>query len=338
MKRVQFYEVTEHDDQQRLDRWIRRHINCITQSRLERMCRRGEVRVNGLRVRCSTRLIAGQTIRVPPYQTVSQPAEKVFTHPDNKTIQRFEESIIFEDQYLVAINKEAGIATQGGTGLNVHIDKILSSIQNFHGEKLHLVHRLDRATSGILILGKGAHTARAMAKLFRQRKVKKIYWAVTYGVPEPKIGTIRLALVKGYAGDRRKMILSEDNISNPDHEAKPAVTDYRVYEKVGSFVGLVALSPQTGRTHQLRAHLSAISCPIIGDTRYGLKDWHTSGLINLGIKDWGLHLHARSVQFIHPFTGKDLYLKADFPSHMQRTLSLCNWDIADIPKEPFGSI
>ncbi len=343
MPQVTYHDIVSDDQDQRLDRWLKRQFPSLNQIKIEKLCRKGEIRINGGRVKPSKRLILGEVVRIPPIvdvQALKIKKTKIFSSSDLTMIKQ---AVVYEDKYIMVINKPPGLAVQGGSGQeDRHLDSLLEGfkIDNSENLKPKLVHRLDKDTSGILLLAKDRKVAELLSKSFRSKMVKKIYWALVAGSPETKVGTIRLALKKmKLSPNFEKMIpiLPTDEINHP--EAKRAVTDYVVIEKVLQRATWMGLSPITGRTHQLRAHMAAIGCPIIGDSKYGTRKQVNSG------EGWGaqiggiisrkLHLHARSVTFPHPISNKLIFLEADLPVHMAKAWDIFNWNLKWAPKDPF---
>jgi len=345
MTSVQLIEVTVDEADQRLDRWFRKRFPQIGQGRLEKLCRKGEIRVDGGRVKGATRLEAGQSVRVPPLPAElnrpSQPKRAdTISLEDTRMIQN---TVIYRDDHIIAINKPAGLASQGGSGQTRHVDGLAAALCFGYDEKPRLVHRLDKDTSGILLLARTAKMATALTKAFQARATRKIYWAAVAGSPHPKMGTIRYGLVKaaghGPNGAGEKMIcIHPDEVENtPD--AKHATTDYSVLEEAGKRTSWVALAPITGRTHQLRAHMAELGHPIVGDGKYG-----TNAQTNEG-DGWGsqlggdisrkLHLHARTIMLEHPVSKARLHLTAPLPEHMANTWDILAWSVKWAPADPF---
>jgi 23S rRNA pseudouridine955/2504/2580 synthase len=255
-------------------------------------------------------------------------------------------AVIYRDDHVIALNKPPGLPTQGGTGQARHVDGLAEALAFDADEKPRLVHRLDKDTSGVLLLARSRRAADALTRAFRARDTRKIYWAAVAGVPSPRMGTIRLGLVKapghGKRGEGEKMHAIHPDAVSQTEGAKPAVTDYATLSALGTRAAWLALVPVTGRTHQLRAHMAALGHPIVGDGKYG-----GSGQENLG-DGWGaqlggeisrkLHLHARSLTLTHPFTGARLTLTAPLPAHMQRTWDALEWRASDVPADPFDEM
>lgn len=342
MSGVQTLIVAPEDGDQRLDRWFRRQFPHVPQGRIEKMCRKGEIRVDGGRVKAATRLEAGQSVRVPPLpdETAPAPERPRVSEADAEMMQR---AVIFRDKHIIALNKPPGLSTQGGSKQTRHVDGLAEALRFELDEKPRLVHRLDKDTSGVLLLARTRKVAAALTEAFRARDTRKIYWAAVAGVPSPAMGTIRYGLVKapghGAKGEGEKMLCIHPHDVDATPGAKRATTDYAVLSSLGRRVSWAALVPVTGRTHQLRAHMAELGHPIVGDGKYG-----GSGQENLG-DGWGaqlggeisrkLHLHARHLSLTHPVTGARLTLTAPLPDHMQRTWDMLGWDPADVPVDPF---
>lgn len=346
MSAVQTVTVKPDDADQRLDRWFKRQFPQISQGRLEKMCRKGEIRVDGGRVKASTRLEAGQAVRVPPLpdQAAPPPAPRSkVSAADTKLIQS---CVIFKDDHVIALNKPAGLPTQGGSGQTRHVDGLAEALKFGFEEKPRLVHRLDKDTSGVLLLARTRLAAKALTAAMRHKETRKIYWALVAGVPTPYLGEIRFGLVKasgrGRGGEGEKMIALHPRDVDATPGAKRAHTLYATLYRVGSRAAWVAMEPITGRTHQLRAHMAEIGHPIIGDGKYG-----GSGQENQG-DGWGaqlggiiskkLHLHARMMRFEHPETRKDITVVADLPDHMVHSWETFGWTEDLAADDPFEAL
>jgi len=345
MSGVQLIEVKQDEADQRLDRWFRKRFPQIGQIRLEKLCRKGEIRVDGGRVKGATRLAAGQSVRIPPLPKSDDrpPAPKRVDAMSPEDVKLIQSLVIYRDDDIIALNKPAGLATQGGSGIVKHVDGMADGLKFGYDEKPRLVHRLDKDTSGVLLLARTSKAAQALTKAFRNRTTRKVYWAAVAGSPMPKMGTIRFGLVKaaghGPHGAGEKMIcIHPDNVAD-NKDAKHATTDYSVMEEAGKRTSWVALAPITGRTHQLRAHMAEIGHPIVGDGKYGTNSQTNEG------DGWGaqlggdisrkLHLHARSITLDHPFTKARLVLTAPLPEHMARTWEMLDWHAKWAPADPF---
>lgn len=338
---VEHLTIGSDEAEQRLDRWFRRRFPHISQGRIEKMCRRGEIRVDGGRVRAATRVAPGQIVRVPPLPdadeappAAAEPAEP--SELDGDAARELRGAVLYRDDHIVVLNKPPGLAVQGGTKQRSHLGALLPALRFGRPDDPRLVHRLDKDTSGLLALARTPAAAAKLGALFRSREVEKIYVAAVAGKPEPSAGTIRFGLVKaGGAGDERVRTVHPDEVAATEG-AKRAVTDYCVIEQAGARLAAVALRPVTGRTHQLRAHMAALGCPIAGDGKYGGRSQENAG------EGWGaglggglsrkLHLHAARLAFPHPVTGRQSTFTAPLPEHMVRTWRLMGWS-EDLPDE-----
>jgi len=312
MAGVETKEVSRADDGMRLDRWFKTHYASLPHSRLEKLLRTGQVRVDGGRAKASTRLAAGQTVRIPPLSdTPPAPAPK---HALSKADHAFLASItLHEDDDLLVLNKPSGIAVQGGTKTTRHIDRLLEGLGDGPETRPRLAHRLDRDTSGVLVIAKRRAVAAKLGRAFQTRSVRKIYWALLHGVPKPSQGKVDAALVKagGPDADRvRKARPGEQDI------AQSAVTHYAVVDRAGQKVSFVSLKPVTGRQHQLRAHMAIIGHPILGDGKYEGDKNLPDGISNR------LYLHARRISFPHPSGEGVVDITAPLPEQMAKAFAL----------------
>lgn len=302
--------VTADEADVRLDRWVRRHYPGTPQSLIQRLCRTGKVRVDGRRVEASQRLTPGQAVKVPPLPVAPEAPEPPPITPD--VARDLQKRVIYHDEQIIALNKPAGLPVQGGPGIFAHLDGWLDALR-FGAERPRLVHRLDRDTSGVLLLARTPGVAAKLAALFRGRDIEKTYWAVVTRRPTPPEGRIDIPLrrVSGGRGERTEPADRSDN------DAARAVTDYRTLDHAGRIAWL-ELRPQTGRTHQLRVHCVAIGAPILGDVKYARPDQNGAFAATVaGLSD-GLHLHAQGLELPHP-AGGTLRLVAKLPLHMQDT-------------------
>ncbi len=311
---VRMVEVAAADAGLRLDRWFQRHIPELGHGRLQKLLRTAQVKVNGKRATANQHVEAGQTIRIPPLPGLvdSAGAKKPARNVSPKDAEDLLARVLYRDDDIIAINKPPGLAVQGGTGTDKHLDGMLDVLRFDSDERPKLVHRLDRDTSGVLVLARTARAAAYLTKSFAGRYVQKTYWALTLRVPSPADGTIDIPLAKaeGLMG-REKMEESEEGDS--------AVTDYRVIEDV-SRAAWVELSPRTGRTHQLRAHMAAIGTPIVGDHKYGGAEATLPGIADK------LHLHAAALALRLP-SGAQWEVTAPLPEHMAATWQLLGFDV-----------
>ncbi|MEE8334632.1 MAG: RluA family pseudouridine synthase [Alphaproteobacteria bacterium] len=325
MSGVETLAVTEDEAGLRLDRWFRRRFPGLGHGRIEKLCRTGQVRVDGGRVKASTRLDTGQAVRVPPLGDLSAPVPRPRPAPDAADAEWLRRSVVHRDDDVIAINKPPGLAVQGGTGVSRHVDALLDALQFDAPERPRLVHRLDKDTGGLLLLGRNARAAAALAAAFRGRKAHKLYWALVVGVPKLAAGVIDAPLEKlGRPGNAKVA---------PSAEGKRAVSRYRVIEKAGRRVSWLGLYPETGRTHQLRVHCSVLGTPILGDGKYGGAEAFIDGVP--GGKR--LHLHARALEIPHPRRGT-LRLEAKLAPELAATWRFFAFDPNSAPPPDFDAI
>jgi 23S rRNA pseudouridine955/2504/2580 synthase len=313
---VQQLEVTADENDVRLDRWFKRHFPELTHGRLEKLLRTGQVRVDGGRAKSSQRLNAGQVVRVPPLGQHAKappgaPKKNKAGLPDSD-VAAVKAMVLYKDDDLIALNKPSGLAVQGGTKTTRHLDGMLDGLKFGLPERPRLVHRLDRDTSGVIVVARNAKSAATLARAFQSREMEKVYWALVVGYPEHAAGTISAKLAKSGAPGKERM--------EWDEEGKKAVTDYRVVSTAGRKITWLELMPHTGRTHQLRAHCKLIGTPIVGDQKYTDKNPDPEQNVDLSegvLSDVAdrVCLHARSLTV--PRAGKPpLTLTAPIPKHM----------------------
>ena len=345
MSGVQTITVGEDEGDQRLDRFLKRRFPQLSQGMVEKMCRKGECRVDGGRVKSNARVEEGMQVRVPPLPDTRAPAV-VRTGVSEADTRLIQSCVIYRDDHVIAINKPAGLPTQGGSGQNRHVDGMAEALKFGFEDKPRLVHRLDKDTSGVLLLARTRLAAKALTAAMRHRETRKIYWALVAGVPTPYLGEIKYGLVKaagrGKGGEGEKMIAVHPREVENTPGAKRASTLYATLFRVASRAAWVAMEPITGRTHQLRAHMAEIGHPIIGDGKYG-----GSGQENMG-DGWGaqlggiiskkLHLHARMMRVEHPHTRKVITITAPMPDHMAASWNTFGWTEDLAAEDPFEDI
>lgn len=321
-------EVEADDDGMRLDRWFKAKFPDVSNVQLQKLARTGQVRVDGKRVEAATRVAAGQVVRVPPQVTVPPaPVKAPVVGRAPRTAGTLEEDraflasiTLFEDADVLVLDKPHGLAVQGGSGLQTHLDRMLKALEDGKGQVPRLVHRLDRDTSGVILVAKNRRSAAALGELFKARETRKIYWAIVRGVPKPRQGRVSSFLVKekDELGDDRMRIAKQG-----EDGAQHALTYYAVVEQAAQALSWVSLKPVTGRTHQLRVHMASIGHPIIGDPKYfRVENYNLPG----GIQD-RLHLHARRLVIPHPSGKGRIDVSAPLPPHMRQTYALLGLDL-----------
>lgn len=321
MKEVRTLYVDPGEEGVRLDRWFKRRWPHLNHIQIQKLARSGQIRVNGGRAKPDTRLSAGSQVRVPPLPEAGPAREKGELDPREIAFAR--SLVLYEDEEVLALNKPAGLAVQGGTKTIKHIDRLLSA----WGEGLErprLVHRLDRDTSGVLVLGKSPGAAAKLAGAFAKRRAQKTYWALVAGLPKPGQGILELPLVKQGVGDREMMIPADPK----DPRAETAETEFVTLSRAADKVAWMALWPHTGRTHQLRAHMLAMGHPILGDPKYKTE---ASAELSGDLK---LQLHARRLVLAHPSRGQ-LILEAPLSPEMKAGFARFGFDEHEADPEPF---
>jgi len=323
MAGVEQIGVGEDEAGMRLDRWFKAHYPGLGFGHLQKLLRSGQVRVDGGRAKADTRLRPGQTVRVPPLDVDARGAPPLTARTlrgqgDDELLARM---LLHEDDKVFVFNKPAGLAVQGGSGVTRSIDTMLEAWRSRKGEKPRLVHRLDRDTSGVLVVARTRLAAMKLAEAFRARETKKTYWALVKGVPKKREDRISSWLAKQQTPDGDRMRVARHGEDGADH----AISFYRVVDQAGQALSWLEMEPYTGRTHQLRVHAASIGCPIIGDPKYFEADqnWEFPG----GIQN-RLHLHARRIVIPHPDRGT-VDVTAPLPPHMQQSWKLLGFDEAD---------
>jgi 23S rRNA pseudouridine955/2504/2580 synthase len=329
MSGVQQIEIRQEDADQRLDRWFKRHFPTLGHGRLEKLLRTGQIRLDGKRAKAGDRVEAGQVVRVPPLgDTAEKPEQPQQRRPrasDDRWSLTLQKSVLYKDDDVLVIDKPAGLAVQGGSGLSTSVDDLLDALQFDAKERPRLVHRLDRDTSGVLALARNARAAKHLTEAFRHKDARKIYWAVVVGVPEVRGGRIDAPLQKaGGKGHERVHV---------DEEGKRAVTEFAMIEKAGKKAAWLALMPVTGRTHQLRAHCVALGTPILGDGKYA----GGSAFLAKDNLPRQLHLHARRLRVPHPAGKGWIDVTAPLPEHMRKTWSFFGF-AAKPERDPFADL
>jgi len=314
--KVQTVTVTPDESGMRVDRFFEARFPGLSFSHIQRIIRKGEVRVNGKRTQPKARLEGGQAVRVPPLK-VEAPRPRDDAPVAQKDRAFLKSITLYEDADVLVLNKPMGLAVQGGSGTTRHIDGMLGALRSSDGQRPRLVHRLDKDTAGCLLVAKTRFAAAALAKTFRTRSARKIYWALVVGVPKPAQGRISTYLAKQEVEEDSFMRVAKHG----EKDAVHAVTYYAVVETAAQQLAWLSLKPVTGRTHQLRAHMAHIGHPIVGDPKYfNLENWHLPG----GMQD-RLHLLARRISVPHP-RGGVIDASAPLPPHMEQSWNLLGFD------------
>ncbi len=322
--KVQTVVVTADENNMRVDRFLEARFPGLSFSHIQRIVRKGELRVNGKRADSKDRLEEGQSVRIPPLKLDAPKAHGELSEAAQKTLAALKAMILFEDADVMVLNKPAGLAVQGGSGTTRHVDQMLEVMRDSKGQKPRLVHRLDKETSGCLLVAKTRFAATALTGAFRERSARKIYWALVAGVPKPKQGRISTYLAKEESEDDTIMRIARHG----DEGASHAVTYYAVVEASAQKLCWVSLKPVTGRTHQLRAHMAHIGHAIVGDPKYfNVENWQLPG----GLQN-RLHLLARRIVIPHPRGGM-IDATAPLPPHM-----LQSWNLLALEADRFDPI
>jgi 23S rRNA pseudouridine955/2504/2580 synthase len=314
--KVQTVSVAADESGMRVDRFFEARFPGLSFSHIQRIIRKGEVRVNGKRTQPKARLEAGQAVRIPPLK-VEAPAPRDDAPAAQKDRAFLKSIILFEDADVMVLNKPMGLAVQGGSGTTRHIDGMLGALRGPDGQRPRLVHRLDKDTAGCLLVAKTRFAAAALAKTFRSRSARKIYWALVAGVPKPAQGRISTYLAKQEVEEDSYMRIAKHG----EKDAVHAVTYYALVEPAAHKFAWISLKPVTGRTHQLRAHMAHVGNPIVGDPKYfNIENWEFPG----GVQN-KLHLLARRIAVPHP-RGGIIDVSAPLPPHMEQSWNLLGFD------------
>ena len=319
MSGVDHVTVVSGDAGSRLDHWFKRHFPDLGLGRLQKLLRTGQIRVDGKRVKANHRVEEGETIRIPPLGPKSDEAKSKKKPQLSEADKTFVRSLVLhEDDRILVINKPPGLAVQGGSGMTRHLDGMLDGLTFEKDGKPRLVHRLDKDTSGVLVLARDAAAAKHLGQAFQARDARKLYWAIVVGQPNPEAGIIDLPLLKSGGGGHEKVT------SHPDVGQK-AISIYRTIDHAGKKAAWLAMEPRTGRTHQLRVHaVEALECPILGDGKYGSNEAFLDG----GGLSRKLHLHARGIEVPHPH-GHTVTVFADPPDHFVKTMGFFGFETGE---------
>lgn len=327
MAGVQHIKIQQDQDGMRLDRWLKALFPQLGQGQIEKFLRKGHCRVDGVRAKSNTRVACGQTIRIPPLpdkntnddDQETRAIPKAFSAP--RALQdEIRASVIHKDDHVLVINKPSGLAVQGGSKTKYHLDGMLDLLKFDAPERPRLVHRLDRDTSGVMVLARTRKASSHLTRSFANREARKIYWALTHGVPRPGQGDIKLNLIKRAAADGNERVRPAQN---GEQGALKAITRFSVLHRAGQQFAWVAFMPLTGRTHQIRAHALAIGHPIVGDGKYYDPEIESGGQL-----PHKLHLHSAALAIPHP-AGGTLRAEAPLMGHMAETWKFLGFEETD---------
>lgn len=318
---IQHRTVHAADADSRLDRWFRRHFPQLTQGALQKMLRTGQIRVDGKRAEANTRLARGQEIRIPPLPEgpppETAPRPRPVTEEDARALERM---ILYHDDHVIALNKPHGLPVQGGPNIRKHLDGMLDALRFGHEDRPRLVHRLDRDTSGVILVARDAFSASRLASAFRGRDAEKTYWAIVVGQPQYQGGRIDMPLAKQGGPGGERVVPAEGK------GGAHAITEFNTVDVARRHATWLELRPLTGRTHQLRVHCAAaLECPILGDGKYGGQAAHLEGMSH------ALHLHARGISVPHPMGGT-LEVSAPLPPHMVESFGTLGFETPRTPQ------
>lgn len=329
MSGVTHHKVQSFENDWRIDKWFKKNFPDLGFGRLSKLMRTGQVRANGKRIKAGFRVEEGMEIRVPPIGDnpnagkvrIHQASKKKHSEEDSRYIR---DMVIYQDNSVIVLNKLPGLAVQGGSKVTRHVDGLLACLQGDNPERPKLVHRIDKDTSGVLVIARNSAAAKSLTESFRNRKTSKIYWALVVGRPERNEGTVNAPLDKEPGTRGERMMVAD--------KGKKAVTDFYVMDSALRTTSWVAFKPVTGRTHQIRVHATVLDAPIVGDGKYGGKHAFLDGAVSKK-----LHLHARSIEIDHP-DGGILSVTADLPRHMKESWDMFGFDKDDRsnPFDPEG--
>ncbi len=320
MSGVTHHKVQSFENDWRIDKWFKNNFPDLSFGRLSKLMRTGQIRADGKRIKAGFRVEEGMEIRVPPIgvnpnsgkERITSPNKKKHSEEDSRYIR---DMVIYQDNSVIVLNKLPGLAVQGGSKITRHVDGLLDCLQGDNPERPKLVHRLDKDTSGVLVIARNSKAAKSLTESFRNRKTQKIYWALVVGRPERNEGTVNAPLDKEPGTRGERMMVAD--------KGKKAVTDFYVMDSALKSTSWIAFKPVTGRTHQIRVHATVLDAPIVGDGKYGGKHAFLDGVVSKK-----LHLHARSIEIDHP-DGGTLSVTADLPRHMIESWDMFGFDKND---------
>lgn len=319
---MQTHTITLDDADIRLDRWFKRHFPNFRHNELEKFLRKGDIRLDGKKAKSSEHVLVGQEIQIRRLLPDTNDKKKLSSavkqiSPDD--IAMMQRAVIYKDAQIIVINKPFGLAVQGGSKITKSVDSLLDALKFDAPDRPKLTHRLDRDTSGVLILARSANVAAKLSKAFSGKTLEKIYWALVAGSPLPTRGTIDMKLAKSMDDET-----SYERVGIDDEDGKRAITEYRVIESLARKFAWVELKPLTGRTHQLRVHMAEIGCPIVGDPKYNMRE---HGMMGVEVAN-KLHLHARRMIIPADVLGKKIDVSAPLPTHMKASFKALELDEA----------
>ncbi|MEO5774797.1 MAG: RluA family pseudouridine synthase [Sphingomicrobium sp.] len=318
------FTIGEDDDGIRLDRWFKRHQPDVSFNIVSRWARTGQLRLDDKKAAPGDRIAAGQRIRFPDPNALpdrSERTQRVREPLTDEETSYVRDMVIYDDRYAYVLNKPPGLATQGGTKTHQHLDRLLDGLVEDDEARPKLVHRLDKDTSGALLVARTARSAGHFAKAFSSRTARKVYWAIVVGVPSANEGLIDLPLAKQPGTGGEKMHVSEE-------AGLASRSRWRVIDRAGNRAVWVELQPLTGRTHQLRVHMAALGHPIVGDAKYGGPEAFLTGGISRK-----MHLHARRIRVDTP-GGEQIDVTANLPDHFAESLEMLGFDVMDGDRLP----
>lgn len=328
MSGVKIVTVEQEDDGQRLDRWLKKHASALPYSLVQKLIRKGQIRVDGGRAQMDTRLSAGQEVRLPPAAESGKLDNDFKARPEDAAF--IKSLVIYDDGDIIALNKPSGLATQGGMNIGRHVDGLLAHLGD-PGNRPKLAHRLDRDTSGILLVARSREMAMKLGRAFEGKTIRKYYWALVAPAPEMNDGTIDAPLIKGDGPYNKDMM-----VVDPEN-GKFSRTEFRVVERAAKKAAFVMFWPRTGRTHQLRVHAQAAGFPIIGDPKYGDVEGSQMMIDALGLAP-RLHLHAARIIMPYPGRPRDvLDIQAPLPPELRKSWGKFGFDAA-WSGDPFADI
>ena len=328
-----YITIIEDDDGQRFDRWVKKRVPAMPYGLAQKLIRKGAFKIDGKKAKADVKLSAGQQVRIPAYEVneASKSGEKAAPRVSDRDAAFVRSLVISDEGGIIAINKPGDLAVQGGTGQKRYLDAMLPALADKDGVVPRLVHRLDKDTSGVMLLARSAKMAKALGEMFKTRAMRKIYWAMTRGVPEPRDGTIKAHLIKAGGLNQERMVVDPEN-------GKYSETEYTVMDFAHVQAAFVAFWPRTGRTHQIRVHAELLGTPIVGDGKYSgrhydppLEPFDASGVSDV------LHLHARRLRFEHPITHKPVDITAPLPPTLTKGWKALGFNAKD-NSDPFEDL